>query len=97
MEYNDYELVSLAQENNEEAINILHKKYKDIINTKSKKIYSYLKNTGIELSDVIQEATIGFEEAIAVTGAVYTSRNDNERIIHAIRKMIEEKKVANNG
>ena len=41
--------------------------------------------------------TIGFEDAIEVTGSSYTRRNDNERIIHAIRKMIEEKKVVNNG
>ena len=31
MEYNDYELVSLAKEKNEEAINILYNKYKPII------------------------------------------------------------------
>ena len=37
---------------------------------------------------------IGFEDAIRVTGATYTRRNDNEKIVHAIRKMIEEKKVA---
>ena len=65
MEYNDYELVSLAQENNEYAIEILHNKYKDIIKTKAKKVYGYLKNTGIELSDIIQEITFGFEEAIS--------------------------------
>ena len=41
--------------------------------------------------------TIGFEEAIAADGATYTHRNDNERVIHAIRKMIEEKKAVNNG
>jgi hypothetical protein len=41
--------------------------------------------------------TIGFEEAISVTGGTYLRRNNNERIIHAIRKMIEEKKVINNG
>ena len=41
--------------------------------------------------------SIGFEDAITVTGATYTHRNNNERIIHAIRKMIEEKKLANNG
>ena len=64
MEYNDYELVSLAQENNEIAINILHEKYKELINSKSRKVFNYLKNRGLELSDVIQEATIGFEEAI---------------------------------
>ena len=28
MENNDYELVALAQENNEDAINILYQKYK---------------------------------------------------------------------
>ena len=27
----------------------------------------------------------------------YTTRSEEEKIIHAIRKMIEEKKVANNG
>jgi len=64
MEYNDYELVSLAQENNEAAINILHEKYKDLIYSKSKKVFYYLKGKGLELSDVIQEAMIGFEEAI---------------------------------
>ena len=62
--FNDYELVSMAQEYNEEAITILHKKYKPLITKKSKKIYQYLQNKGIELSDLIQECTIGFEEAI---------------------------------
>lgn len=64
MKYNDYELVSLAQENDEYAINLLHEKYRDIIYNKSKKVYSYLNKNGLELSDVIQEALIGFEEAI---------------------------------
>lgn len=63
-ELNDYELVSLAQENNEDAINILHQKYKPLIYKKSKKIYSYVSKKGIELSDIIQECMIGFEEAI---------------------------------
>ena len=64
MEYNDYELVELAQEHNEDAINILHDKYKPLITKKSKEAYRFLVNKGVELSDVIQEATIGFEEAI---------------------------------
>lgn len=64
MKYNDYELVSLAQEKNEEAINILHEKYKDLIYSRAKKVFYCLKNKGLELSDVIQEAMIGFEEAI---------------------------------
>jgi len=61
---NDYELVSLAQEKNEDAINLLHKKYEPLINKKCRKIYNYVKTKGIELSDLIQECLIGFEEAI---------------------------------
>lgn len=61
---NDYELVSIAQEHNEDAINLLHEKYQPLINKKCHKYIKYLHNKGIELSDLIQECTIGFEEAI---------------------------------
>lgn len=63
-ELNDYELVSIAQELNEDAINLLHTKYQPLINKKCKKFIKYLHNKGIELADLIQECTIGFEEAI---------------------------------
>lgn len=61
---NDYELVSMAQEYNEDAINALHEKYQPLINKKCHKYIKYLQNKGIELADLIQECTIGFEEAI---------------------------------
>lgn len=61
---NDYELVSIAQERNEDAINLLHEKYQPLINKKCHKYMKYSHNKGIELSDLIQECTIGFEEAI---------------------------------
>lgn len=61
---NDYELISMAQEMNEEASTILYKKYQPLIHKKCRKYYKYLQNKGIELSDLIQECTIGFEEAI---------------------------------
>jgi len=54
----------MAQEHNEFAINVLHEKYKKIIYNKSRKVYNLLKDKGLELNDVMQEATIGFEEAI---------------------------------
>lgn len=63
-DWNDYELVSLAQEHNEDTINMLHEKYQPLIHKKSRKYFKYLQNKGIELSDLIQECTIGFEEAI---------------------------------
>ena len=64
MDYNDYELLSLAKEKDENAINILYKKYEPLITNKAKKIYQYLKNKGVEEADLIQEGMIGFDEAI---------------------------------
>ena len=64
MDYNDYELVTMAHEHNEDAINKLYEKYKPLIYSKSREAYKYVSNKGIELSDVIQEAMIGFDEAI---------------------------------
>lgn len=64
MEYNDYELVSLAQEHNETALNILYKNYNKIIINKSKKAQKYLKQSGLDITDIIQEAILGFNSAI---------------------------------
>ena len=64
MEYNDYELVSLAREGNEEAINIIYQKYKPIIVCKSKDAIVTATHHGIEISDIMQEGFIGLEEAI---------------------------------
>ena len=61
---NDNELVSLAKEHNEDAINLLHLKYKPLITKKCNKFYKYVKNKGVELSDLTQECLIGFEESI---------------------------------
>jgi RNA polymerase sporulation-specific sigma factor len=63
-ELNDYELVSLAREQNEDAYYMLHEKYQPLIRKKSLKYLKYLKNKGIELTDLIQECTIALEEAI---------------------------------
>ena len=63
-ELNDYELVSLAQEHNEDAANLLLLKYKPLIEKKCKKIYPSVSKKGLEFSDLVQECIIGFEEAI---------------------------------
>ena len=63
-EYNDYELVSLAQENSEEAVNILYNKYRPIIIKKSRYAFSFASHHGIDVSDIMQEGFMGFEEAI---------------------------------
>ena len=62
--YNDYELVALAQENNEDAFNILYKKYKPIIFQKSSCVLSFANHHGIDINDVMQEAYLAFDNAI---------------------------------
>lgn len=61
---NDYELVLLAQEGNEDAINALYKKYTPIIVKKSKNAFLNATHHGIEIDDIIQECFVGFDEAI---------------------------------
>lgn len=64
MQYNDYELVSLAKEGNEEAINLIYQKYKPIVVGKSKDAIVFASHHGIEINDIMQEGYIGLEEAI---------------------------------
>lgn len=64
MQYNDYELVSLAKEGNEEAINLIYQKYKPIIVSKSSDAIVLANHHGIEINDIMQEGFIGLDEAI---------------------------------
>lgn len=61
---NDYELLYLISENNEEANEIFYKKYRPIIEIKANKMYPAIKNKGYELNDLIQEGMIGFSQAL---------------------------------
>ena len=58
--YNDYELLYLAGEQNEEAINILYKKYKGLVYSKALK-YS---DSQLLIDDYINEAKLAFYDAI---------------------------------
>jgi len=71
-EYNDYELVALAKEGNEDATNILYQKYRPIIVKKSENMIVRASHHGIEISDIMQEGFIALEEAI-----MNFSENDN--------------------
>ena len=64
MEYNDFELIYMAKEKNEEAIEMLYDKYKPLLDKKARECYLLCKNKGLEYNDFLQEAMIGFEEAI---------------------------------
>ena len=63
-DFNDYELISLIAEKNEDANNILIKKYEPLINKIATKMLPYCKNNGLEKSDLIQEGMIGLNHAI---------------------------------
>ena len=62
--YNDYHLVQLAQEGNEDAIKIIYDKYKPIIIKKSKTAFASVKHHGIDVNDIIQECYIALDDAI---------------------------------
>ena len=61
---NSYELIALAQEGNEDAINIIYKQIKPIIVEKAKRAIHTVSHHGVEIDDIIQEGYIGLEEAI---------------------------------
>ncbi len=63
-EYNDYELVYLAQEYNEDAINILNDKYLPIIEKLSRSYQTILKNKGLDIYDIKQECLLAFNNSI---------------------------------
>lgn len=102
-DYNDYELVSLAQELNEDAIDLLHKKYQPLIKKKCNKYLKYLQNKGFDINDLIQECIVAFEEAIRNfnqndEGSFYTFANIciDRQLINELRKQNREKnKVLN--
>ena len=93
-EYNDYELISLAHEQNEDAINIIYEKYKPIKVSKCNTYIKYIK--GIELSDLIQECYI------VLNAAINTFNQEKDNIFYTFinlcldRYLISEYKKSNN-
>lgn len=63
-DYNDYELLSYIAEGNEDANNIILKKYEPLISKIAFKMLPYCKNNGLDINDLIQEGMIGLNHAI---------------------------------
>lgn len=63
-DYNDNELLLYISENNEDANEIIFKKYDPLIKSIASKMYKYCKGTGLELNDLMQEGMLGLNLAI---------------------------------
>ena len=63
-DFNDYELLNYIAEGNEDANNIIIKKYEPLINKIAIKMLPYCKNNGLDKNDLIQEGMIGLNHAI---------------------------------
>ena len=64
-DFNDYELISYINENNEEANNILIKKYEPLIHSIANRMLKSCSYIGLEESDLVQEGMIGLNHAIS--------------------------------
>lgn len=63
-EYNDFELIDYIRENNEEANEIIFKKYEPLITSLAKKMHTNSSNCGIDINDLVQEGMLGLSNAI---------------------------------
>lgn len=87
-EYNDYELLHYISENHEEASDILYQKYQPFIQKCAHKLYPYVKSSGLEISDLMQEGLLG------LTSAIYHFKGEKDNTFYTFattcikRKMI---------
>lgn len=88
-DYNDHELLLYISENNEEASNIMFDKYTPLITAIATKMYKYCPNSGLEISDLIQEGMLGLNSAIIG----YKENNDNAFYTYA-KTCIERKMIS---
>lgn len=86
---NDYELISYINENNEEANNLLIKKYEPLIAKIANKMIISCPNTGIDINDLIQEGRIGLNHAIS-----YFDSNKDITFYTYAKKCIERKMIS---
>ena len=61
---NDYELLYLISESNEEAKEVFFEKYKPTVQSYVLKYYPFIKNKGYEMNDLYQEGMLGLNRAI---------------------------------
>lgn len=73
---NDYELIYLVKENNEESLKILLSKYESILYNVSLKYYRKFKYIGLSLDDLLQESKIAFIKSL-------NNFNDDQSLLYS--------------
>ena len=86
-DYNDNEVLSYIYENNEEASEILYKKYEPLINLTATKFFKYCKSSGLELNDLIQEGMMG------LTNAINHSDESKDTLLNTFARTCIERKM----
>ena len=62
--YNDYELISMVKENDENSYDILYQKYLPIIKKIASNYYFKYSNYGYDYEDFLQESHLAFQRAL---------------------------------
>lgn len=90
-ELNDFELLSYVQEENEEAKELIFKKYKPMVEQNARRLLKYAKNSGLDFNDLVQEGMVGLNRAIIkfndnhdATFYTFAKRVSEQRQINAI-------------
>ena len=60
----DSELLYLIEDNNEDAKELIYKRYSNVISYYSKKYYPLIQGKGLDEADLYQEGMLGLHEAI---------------------------------
>lgn len=61
---NDYEIMYMVRENDEDAVDIMFKKYEPVIKQLAAKYFLKVKKCGVEFDDLMQEGLIAFNRAL---------------------------------
>ncbi len=62
--YNDYELIYMVRENDDDSRGILFQKYQPVLNNIAHEYYQRFPHYGFDFDDFIQEANIAFQRSI---------------------------------
>lgn len=97
---NDYELLYLIEENNDEAQDILYQKYLPILRRLTMKYYHSLKAYGVDYEDLFQEAYLAFLQTIKLFNDkgdtlfyTYLGVNVNSKLANYARRITSQKNL----